>query len=38
MTENYGMTRRDFAKMLGCAAVLGLVDVNSTTPATACAT
>ncbi len=34
MTENYGqkfgMTRRDFAKMLGCAAVLGLVDVSGT--------
>ena len=32
MIENYGqkfgMTRRDFAKMLGCAAVLGLVDVR----------
>ncbi len=35
MTENYGqkfgMTRRDFAKMLGCAAVLGLVDVSGVT-------
>lgn len=26
MSSNFGMTRRDFAKMLGCAAALGLVD------------
>lgn len=26
MSENLGMTRRDFAKLLGCAAVLGLVE------------